>query len=128
MAKKKKKLKYDCNVCPAYCCSYPRIVVRKRDIERLAEHFGLDPEVARRRFTKKGEEKKEIVLRHKKDEHFGTVCRFLDSETRNCTVYEARPKVCREFPGEGRCGYYEFLKFERDAQEDDEHIASTWNH
>ena len=64
----------------------------------------------------------------KKDEHFGTVCRFLDSETRNCTIYKARPKVCREFPGKGRCGYYEFLKFERDAQEDEEHIALTWNH
>jgi Fe-S-cluster containining protein len=25
-------------------------------------------------------------------------CRFLDSKTRLCTVYEKRPDVCRKFP------------------------------
>ncbi len=118
---------YNCSKCPAYCCSYARICLNKKDIARLAVHFGLDEEKARRKFTKKGEEKGEIILRHKKDEHYGTICRFIDSETRNCTVYEARPKICREFPGEGHCGYYDFLKFERDTQEDKDFISTTWN-
>ncbi|RMD62970.1 MAG: YkgJ family cysteine cluster protein [Alphaproteobacteria bacterium] len=123
----KKKLQYDCNKCPAYCCSYARIVIRKSDLKRLAKHFGIDEETARRRFTKRGEEKGEIILRHQKDEYFGTICRFLDTETRQCTIYKARPAICREFPGPGRCGYYEFLKFERKTQEDPDWVSTTWN-
>jgi len=42
-------------------------------------------------------------------------------------VYKARPAVCREFPGAGRCGYYDFLSFERNAQEDPDFISTTWN-
>ncbi len=118
---------YDCNKCPAYCCSYARIILKKKDIERLAKHHDLDYEAARRKFTRKGHEKGEIILRHKKDEHYGTICRFVDSETRDCTVYKARPAICRDFPGTRRCGYYDFLKFERRSQEDDEYVSTTWN-
>ena len=35
--------------------------------------------------------------------------------------------MCRSFPGGGRCGYYDFLSFERRAQEDDKFVALT-NH
>ncbi len=116
---------YNCDKCPAYCCSYGRIVVTKRDIKRLARHFSIDPSLAEKKFTKTGSKTGERVLRHREDEHFLTICRFIDPETRNCTVYSARPKICREFPGEGRCGYYDFLTFERRAQEDPEWIATT---
>ena len=37
---------YDCTKCPAYCCSYERIIVNKRDLNRLAKHFDVDVEVA----------------------------------------------------------------------------------
>jgi len=33
-------------------------------------------------------------------------------------VYEARPAVCREYPDGIRCGYFEFLMFEREHQDD----------
>ena len=82
-------------------------------------------EKAFQKFTKKGEEKNERVMRHRKDENFGSACRFLDQESRQCTVYEARPKICRQYPGEPRCGYYDFLSFERRAQEDPEFIPSA---
>ena len=118
---------YDCDKCPAYCCTYTRIAVTPRDIERLARHFSIGVRAAKRRFTKKGEERGEVILRHQKDVHFGTACRFLDTETRRCTIYEARPKVCREFPGAVRCGYYDFLSFERRTQEDDTYVSTTWN-
>ena len=129
MGKKRKGLKvfYNCEKCPAYCCSYERIIVGKRDIRRLAKHHGLTFEKARKRFTKKGEEKGERVLRHRRDEHYGTACRFLDPESRQCTVYEARPGICREYPGSKRCGYYDFLCFERNAQEDPEFVATAYN-
>ena len=116
---------YDCDLCPAYCCSYPRVIVSKTDLERLAAHFGVDLKQARKRFTKKGAEKGERVLRHRKDHIFKSVCRFLDQEERRCTVYEARPEICREYPGERHCGYYDFLSFERRAQDDPEFIPSA---
>jgi Fe-S-cluster containining protein len=116
---------YDCLDCPAYCCSYAHIPVTEEDLLRLAKHFGMDREGARRRFVKKGDEASPLVLRHKDDEHFTTICRFLDSETRNCTIYDARPEICRNFPSQNRCGYYDFLTFEREVQEDPEWVATT---
>ena len=67
------------------------------------------------------------VLRHREDKYFGTICGFLDQETRQCTVYEARPKICGEFPGTRRCGYYDFLCFERKVQDDPDYVAVTGN-
>ena len=122
----KRRVLYNCKNCPAYCCSYPNIGVSKADIERLARHFGVSPETATRRFTKKGAEGTE-ALRHQRDEHYGTVCRFLDPEERRCTIYEARPHICRRYPGSGRCGYYDFLCSERHLLEDPEYVATTNN-
>jgi len=118
---------YCCNRCPAYCCSYPRIPIDTDDVNRLAAYLNLPPETVARKFTKKGEVPGEIILRHQPDETYGTVCRFLNLETRRCTVYEGRPAICRTYPGANRCGYYDFLSFERRVQEDPEFIPSTYN-
>ena len=112
---------YDCLKCPAYCCTYDEIVVGKRDLTRLAKHFGIDDEVAEKRFTKTTAEG-DRVLRHRKDDIFGTACMFLDPKTRRCTIYEARPGVCHEYPDSPRCGYYDFLRWERTHQDDEEFI------
>ncbi len=111
---------YDCLKCPAYCCSYDRIIVEKRDLKRLAKHFGIDEETAEKRFTKTVEG--ERVLRHQKDEIYGSICAFLDTKTRRCTVYDARPAVCHEYPDRPRCGYYDFLRWERSHQEDEDFV------
>ena|SRR5580765_7753490 len=116
---------YSCSKCPGYCCSYPEIEITKRDIARLAKHFGLSFEQAEERFTKLDAKEGVPLLRHQKDRIFDTVCTFLDQKTRRCTVYEARPGVCREYPDSPRCGYYEFLKFERTHQGDPKFIALT---
>lgn len=115
---------YNCKKCPGYCCSYPVIAVDKRDVERLARHFGIGFEEAERRFTRPDHGLKR-VMRRKKDEHFGRICRFFDTKQRNCTVYDARPRACRAYPGEPRCGYYDFLKFERAHQDDPDYVAVT---
>jgi uncharacterized protein len=115
---------YNCAKCPGYCCSYPIIPLTKADIARLAKHFGLSFEEARVKFTKPDTEEK-YVMRRKADEHFGRVCRFFDTEERNCTVYKARPSACRGYPTTKRCGYYDFLQFERRLQDDPEFIATT---
>ena len=116
--------KYNCLKCPGYCCSYPRIIVSKKDLKRLAKYFKVSVETAKDRFTRnykyRTTQKKinETILRHKKDVIYKSTCQFLDSDSRNCTIYEARPEVCREYPESKSCGYYEFLKFERKQQED----------
>jgi uncharacterized protein len=116
---------YNCAKCPGYCCSYPLIPLTRRDVQRLADHFDLSFDVARKKFTKiDGDE--EFAMRRKADQHFGKTCRFFDTGKRRCTIYVARPSVCRTFPG-GRCGYYDFLASERNTQDDPEHIATTSN-
>lgn len=111
---------FNCSKCPAYCCSYDRIEVTKRDVLKIARHFGITPEQANQRYTKSSFG--ERLFRHKKDHIFKQVCQFLDSETRRCTIYDARPAVCREYPDSLRCGYYDFLASERRRQDDPEFI------
>ena len=117
---------YNCQKCPGYCCSYPVIALEKSDVERLANHHEVDFETARKRFTRKGHGH-DYIMRRKDNEHFGRICRFFDNKNRRCKIYEARPAVCRSFPGKGRCGYYDFLTFERKAQSDPDWVASTDN-
>ncbi len=119
-------LAYDCSKCPGYCCSYPVIQLTKPDVIRLARHFKLSTNQAEARFTKSAHGYVQ-VMRRKKDQHFGRICRFFDTEKRRCTVYEARPAVCRSFPEEKRCGYWDFLTFERKHQKDEAVVATTEN-
>jgi Fe-S-cluster containining protein len=101
----------------AYCCSiYDRVQVTPRDVRRLASHFRVTPEVATERFTKGYND--ERILRRKADRLFGQACMFLDQETRKCTIYNARPSTCREFPTTTRCAYYDLIEFEREQQDD----------
>ena len=119
------RVKYSCAKCPGYCCTYAEIEVTSRDIERLAKHFGLSYAVAEHRFTKPDAKQKIRMLRHRKDRIFDSTCMMFDQEKRRCTVYEARPGVCRKYPDSTRCGYYDFLKFEREQQGDEEMVALT---
>lgn len=93
---------YDCEKCAAYCCGYPIIEAKKQDIRRLARHFQLDYETARERFTEK-ENNRVRKLRHRPDRKLGaTICMFLNQKTRQCSIYSARPQICRDHPGD-RC-------------------------
>jgi Fe-S-cluster containining protein len=121
------RIRYDCSKCPGYCCSYPRIEVKDKDLKRLAKHFGLPVQEAERKFTRryKDDESDERILRHHKDEIYGTICRFFDRTERRCTVYAARPDVCRQYPNGSTCGYYGFIQFERKHQGDPDFIPSA---
>jgi uncharacterized protein len=119
------RVKYTCARCPAYCCTYPEIEVTRRDVARLARHFGIDCAQAEQRYTKLDAKRNVRMLRHRTDRIFATACMLLDQQTRRCTVYEARPAVCRAYPDTPRCGYYDFLAFEREQQGDPEFIALT---
>jgi len=119
------RVRYSCDKCPAYCCTYSDIEVTSRDIERLAKHHGLAFAQAETRFTKMDSLGKVKILRHRKDQIFDSACMFLDQEKRRCTIYEARPGICRKYPATNHCGYYDFLRFERTQQGDEEYVALT---
>ncbi len=111
---------FDCSKCPAFCCSiYDRVQVTKRDLNRLAKYFEVSAEVAEKRYTKIDRSSGERVLRRTKDVIFEKTCMFLNQETRGCTIYHARPAVCREYPDRTRCVYYDILKFEQKQQDDE---------
>lgn len=113
------RVHFDCTKCPAFCCSiYERVPLNKRDLNRLAKYFGVTVEEAMRRYTKVHPSSRERVLRRTKDTLFEEACMFLDRETRGCTIYHARPAVCREYPDRTRCAYYDVLQFERRQQAD----------
>jgi uncharacterized protein len=118
-------LLYDCDACPAYCCSYEQIIVEPSDLARLGKRFGLTPEEATRRFSRPGFDEGTRILRHTRDRVYGSACMFLDRKTRKCTVYEHRPEICREFPGRRRCHYFDFLSYERKTQEDRELVVKA---
>ncbi len=117
-------MSYDCSKCPGYCCSYPVIPLTQTDLKRIARHFGLGLRAAKKKFTVPRDDEP-LTMKRKADRHFGRVCQFFDTRKRRCTIYEARPSTCRKYPDAPRCGYYEFLKFERDLQDDEKFIATT---
>lgn len=123
--KKLPVLAYDCDACPAYCCSYEQIIVEPGDMKRLGKRFGLSAEEAERKFTRDGYDDDTRIMKHRRDRIYGSACMFLDRKTRRCTVYEHRPEICRDFPGTKRCHYFDFLRHERKSQEDDELVVKA---
>lgn len=117
---------FDCQKCPAFCCTYPQTPVTAKDLRRLARHLSIDVEAAGRKYTKRGPKPGQRILKHRSDNAFLTACHFLDSATRSCTIYQARPAACRSYPGTPRCGYYDFLSAERRRQEDPDLVLAAW--
>ena len=81
------RVHFDCNKCPAFCCSiYERVAINKRDLNRLAKHFGETPEVAARRHTKIHKESGERVLKRANDPLLGESCKFLERVRKSQTA------------------------------------------
>ena len=78
----------DCLDC-ANCCKTTSPIFRDKDIERLASHFRIKAS----EFTEKYlhlDDENDYVLN-------SSPCPFL-GEDLYCSVYESRPKACREYP------------------------------
>ena len=90
-----------CNFCPGYCCyrlEGATLFVTAEDINRLARHFGIsDGEVRKRCIEGRN------TFKTRED---GS-CLFLSNErmVRRCSVHQARPRQCREFPYGEPCPY-----------------------
>lgn len=80
--------KIDCLTC-ANCCKTTGPLFTLADIERISKHLRQKPQQFISQYLQIDEDK-DYVLK--------TVpCSFLDHENA-CTIYEVRPKACREFP------------------------------
>lgn len=78
----------DCLNC-ANCCKTTSPIFYNRDIERLAKHLRLKPGELIDKYLRIDEDK-DYVLRQ-------APCPFLGDDN-YCSVYEARPNACREYP------------------------------
>jgi len=120
---------FDCAKCPGFCCTYDEIDLTDEDVAGLCAHLDISEEKFISKYTKygkfRGRSRFPLMLKHKSDRHFSKICIFFDSERRRCTVYKARPEACCAYPHGERCGYFEFLSFERRLHGDEDHIPSV---
>ncbi|MEO8025582.1 MAG: YkgJ family cysteine cluster protein [Bryobacteraceae bacterium] len=83
--------KIDCTVC-ANCCKHTRVAVSSDEMEALAGKLEITRLEVMQRFTVRDpRDSTKTVLSQKRD-----ACVFLIDNL--CSVYEARPKACRDFP------------------------------
>ncbi len=80
--------KTDCLKC-ANCCKTTGPLFTLADIERIAKHLRLKPQQFINQYLRIDEDK-DYVLQ-------SVPCTFLDNDN-TCSIYDVRPKACREFP------------------------------
>lgn len=89
----------DCLAC-ANCCKTTSPIFRDVDISRLARHLGLKPGQLI---------EQHLHLDQEGDYVLNTApCPFLGADN-YCSVYEARPKACREYPHTDRKNMLQIL-------------------
>ena len=84
--------KTDCLTC-ANCCKTTGPLFTNADVERIAKHFRLKPQKFIAQYLRVDEEN-DFVLQQ-------VPCTFLGADN-YCSIYEVRPKACREFPHTNR--------------------------
>lgn len=87
----------DCLQC-ANCCKTTGPLFTTKDIERIAKHFRLKPQQFIEQFLRIDEDN-DYVLQQ-------VPCAFLGADN-YCSIYEARPKACREFPHTDRKKFHQ---------------------
>ncbi len=78
----------DCTQC-GNCCRGLMISVEKADAARLSQHLAIDEEAFEKNYLEKSGESDEAIFN-------AIPCHFLKGN--KCSVYEARPQACRDFP------------------------------
>jgi Fe-S-cluster containining protein len=79
----------DCTAC-ANCCKVATVVLKERDVEKLARYLRITPQQFLAEYTVRDEDN-DLILRRTE-----AGCVFLDGNL--CTIYEARPSACTTFP------------------------------
>jgi len=78
----------DCLEC-ANCCKTTGPLFTDKDVDRISKHFRQKPQQFIEQYLRIDEEK-DYVLQN-------VPCTFLGADN-YCSIYEVRPKACREFP------------------------------
>lgn len=79
----------DCSLC-GNCCKVATARISERDVAKLAKYLGLKPAEVIRQYTTEDPEEGLILRRTENG------CVFLDGTL--CSVYDARPHTCQDFP------------------------------
>ena len=89
----------DCLEC-ANCCKTTSPIVRDKDIDRMAKHLRIRPAELVDRY---------LHLDEDEDYVFNSApCPFLGADN-YCSIYEARPRACREYPHTDRKNFHQIL-------------------
>lgn len=96
-----------CDRCMANCCTMP-VEVKLADLVRLELVDPFEAEHEEPRLIAKRLIKASLIERYNAKHDIYTLprradgdCRFLDAQTRRCTVYDKRPGTCRKHPQVG---------------------------
>jgi len=81
----------DCTKC-ANCCQEAVVSVTAADIERIADHLDMPVEDVLHLYTEVDPSNSSVRILINRNNR----CTFLDENL--CMIYEARPRVCRDFP------------------------------
>nr|WP_298791330.1 YkgJ family cysteine cluster protein [uncultured Allomuricauda sp.] len=87
----------DCLTC-ANCCKTTGPLFTNSDVERIAKHLRLKPSQLIAEYLRVDEEN-DYVLQQ-------VPCAFLGSDN-YCSIYDVRPKACREFPHTDRKKFHQ---------------------
>lgn len=87
----------DCLEC-ANCCKTTGPLFTNTDIERIARHFRMKPSAFIATYLRLDEDD-DFVLQ-------SVPCTFLGSDN-YCSIYDVRPKACREFPHTNRKKFHQ---------------------
>ncbi|AQX04235.1 Fe-S-oxidoreductase [Elizabethkingia meningoseptica] len=87
----------DCLQC-ANCCKTTGPLFTEKDIERIAKHLRLKPSEFEAKFLRVDEDQDKILQ--------NLPCFFLMDDNK-CSIYEVRPKACREYPHTDRKKIYQ---------------------
>jgi len=90
----------DCLKC-ANCCKTTGPLFTSKDVERISTHLKMSEKEFENKFLKRDEDN-DLVLKK-------VPCSFLDAEN-YCTIYDVRPKACREYPHTDRINQQQIFK------------------
>ena len=89
--------KIDCLQC-ANCCKTTGPLFTEKDIERISKHLRMKPADFEKKYLQTDEDQDKVLQ--------NLPCWFLH-EDHTCSIYEVRPKACREFPHTDRKKIYQ---------------------
>jgi uncharacterized protein len=91
--------RFSCIDC-ANCCKTIGPRLNEKDIDRLAKHLKLKPNVFMEKYVEKDEDQDFVFRAHP--------CPFLLPDN-HCMVYESRPKACSGYPHTDRTRFIQIL-------------------